>query len=94
MTYHHPTIRIEQPAPGHYVISGHNPASVLVPETGHVVPLGQCYIPPELPSEVLLAIIADRGDAGLAQSGDAGERPPLQSGDTGPKRVAGKGGRK
>ena len=90
MNYHHPSIRVEQPAPGHYVITGHNPASVLVPETGHIVPLAQCYIPPELPSDVLLAIVADRGD--LPADDAAGHERPAP-GHAASKRTA-KGGRK
>lgn len=93
MNYHHPTIRIEQPAPGHYVIFGHEPASVLVPDVGHVVPLGQCYIPPELPSEVLLAIIADRGDSGLLQA-SAEQQPPASGQRASLQQRSAKGGRK
>ena len=63
MKYTHPKLIIEEPAPGHYVIRGHNPAAVQTDE-GRVVPLDQCYITPEVPSEVLLAILADRGDSG------------------------------
>ena len=60
MKYTHPNLIIVEPAPGHYVIRGHNPRSVPT-DDGLVVPLDQCYITPEVPSEVLLAILADRG---------------------------------
>ena len=60
MKYEHPTIRIDEPLPGHYLISGYHPAAVFVPDVGHIVPLRECYIAPELPTETLRAIIADR----------------------------------
>ena len=65
----HPKLIIDQPAPGHYVIRGHNPRPVPT-DDGLVVPLDQCYITDEVPSEVLLAILADRGDSG--PDGDQG----------------------
>ena len=63
MKYTHPTIAIDRPAPGHYIISGHAPQPVFVPESGHVVPPRQCYISPEVPSEALQAVLDDRAEA-------------------------------
>lgn len=68
-TYDHPTILLTQPAAGHYVITGHSPANVPT-DGGTVVPLDTCYISPEVPTDVLLGIIYDRGEA-LNQ-----DRPP------------------
>jgi len=86
MKYTHPKLIIEQPAPGHYVIRGHNPASVQTDE-GRVVPLDQCYITPEVPSEVLQAILADRNgqppltdpEVLVASDGDSGPSGTLDA---------------
>lgn len=69
MNYNHPSIVIETPAPGHFVIRGHNPKSVFIDKVGHVVPPDECYITPEVPSEALVAILEERG----VSLGDAGE---------------------
>lgn len=60
MKFNHPTVIIEEPAPGHFVIKGHNPQSVFIEDVGHVVPPGDCFIPKEVPTEALLAIIEAR----------------------------------
>lgn len=73
MNYRHPAITIDQPAPGHYVISGHKPKSVFLPDIGHIVPLSPCYITPEVPTDALLAIIADR-DGGAKAAAPAPKR--------------------
>lgn len=62
MKYQHPTVQIQSPAPGHFVISGHAPTSVFVEEVGHVVPPSECYVPPQVPSGALIAILEERGD--------------------------------
>lgn len=79
MKYTHPTITIDRPAPGHYIISGHAPQPVFLPDAGHLVPPRQCYISPEVPSDALQAVLDERA----AESGD-------KSGST----KSGKGGRK
>lgn len=63
MKFDHPTIVIESPAPGHYIIKGHNPRPVYIEDVGHVVPPAEGYISPEVPTEALLAIIAARGES-------------------------------
>lgn len=73
MNYQHPTIKIETPAPGHFVIIGHAPKTVFIEEVGHVVPHAECYITPEVPSEALIAVLKERGD--------------LPAGDEKPKRA-------
>lgn len=70
MNFDHPTIVIESPAPGHYLIKGHNPRPVLIEDVGHVVPPGEVYISPEVPTEALLAIIEARGDSAKPDTGD------------------------
>lgn len=60
MKFEHPTIKIEEPAAGHYVILGHNPRSVFIEGEGHVVPPHECYIAPEVPDDALLAVLEDR----------------------------------
>jgi hypothetical protein len=59
MNYENPSILLTQPAPGHYVITGHHPATVPSPE-GTIVPLETCYIAPEVPSAILFGILGDR----------------------------------
>ena len=60
-----PHVMIEEPAPGHFVIIGHNPVSVLVPDVGHVVPPRETYVAPQTPSSALIAILEARGDMPL-----------------------------
>lgn len=64
MKFDHPSIVIESPAPGHFVIRGHNPRPVFIEEVGTVVPPQECYISPEVPTEALLAIVSERTPAG------------------------------
>jgi hypothetical protein len=59
--YEHPTIAVAQPAPGHYVITGHNPGAVQTAE-GQIVPLRECYITPEIPTDLIVQILEDRPD--------------------------------
>lgn len=63
MKYDHPTIRVEEPKPGAFIISGHRPASFFIPDVGHYVPPGECYISPEISADLLRAI-ADAKDGG------------------------------
>lgn len=56
MKYANTNIVIESPAPGHFVILGHCPATVQT-DNGLVVPLDVCYIPPEIPTDLLREII-------------------------------------
>ncbi len=61
MDYDHPTLKVSSPAPGHYVIEGLPSASTSTEEGRLVHPL-TVHIPPALPSDLLLAIVEDRGD--------------------------------
>lgn len=61
LKFEHPTVEIQTPAPGHFVIVGHNPASIMVPDVGHVVPSRECYVSPEVPSDALVAVLNERG---------------------------------
>lgn len=56
----YPHIIVDQPAPGHYVIRGHHPRNAQVEGEGVVVPLQECYITDEVPTEVLKEVIAAR----------------------------------
>jgi hypothetical protein len=60
MKFDHPTIEIEQPAPGHYAVSGIPAAQVFIEGTGHVVAPNTLYISPAVPDELLEHILADR----------------------------------
>jgi hypothetical protein len=79
MKYDHPNIQIAQPAPGHYVITGHAPASVFVENEGTVVPLTVCYITPEVPADALRAILEDRGELAGADAPKSPNRPITRS---------------
>jgi hypothetical protein len=57
----HPSIQVETLAPGVHVITGHKPA-VVHTEKGIFTPSEALHITPELPSEVLQAILDERGD--------------------------------
>jgi hypothetical protein len=69
MKYEHPSIVIDQPAAGHYVIYGHHPQPAKNEEGQTVVPLQQCYITREVPSDALIAILQERGGAVLLENG-------------------------
>jgi hypothetical protein len=62
MKIEHPSIQVETLAPGVHVITGHKPV-VVHTEKGIFTPSEALHITPELPSEVLQAILDDRGDA-------------------------------
>lgn len=61
MKYHHPTISVEEPKPGTFIISGHRPSVIYIPDVGHYVPPAECCIPAEIPADLLRAI-ADAKD--------------------------------
>jgi hypothetical protein len=65
MKYDHPSITIEEPAPGYLVIRGHQPKNVFVDGIGHFVPPDACVITKEIPADLLRAI-ADAKDGGKA----------------------------
>jgi hypothetical protein len=100
MNYEHPSIVIDQPAAGHYVIYGHHPQPARNEEGQTVVPLQQCYISPEVPSDALIAILEERGGAALLEyglsvrAGTARLQPGTFSTESGAKKTAKKGGRK
>lgn len=90
MKYEHPTIKIDSPAPGHYVISGHAPKSVFIEDEGHVVPPRECYITPEVPDEALQAVLdaraAVRGEESAPKRGRG--RPKKEKLPVEPEKVA------
>ena len=52
----HPTIKIEEPAPGYLIITGHSPRALFVEGKGHIIPPDTCIIPAEIPTALLRAI--------------------------------------
>lgn len=56
-------ITLTEPAPGHFVISGHRPPSIFVPDVGHIVPAEECHIPASVPTDLLKRIIDAREPA-------------------------------
>jgi hypothetical protein len=78
MKYEHPSIVIDQPAAGHYVIYGHHPQPAKNVEGQTVVPLQQCYITPEVPGDALIAILEERGRGALAENGRGAQGDPAQ----------------
>jgi hypothetical protein len=86
MNYEHPSIVIDQPAAGHYVIYGHHPQPARNEEGQTVVPLQQCYITPEVPSDALMAILQERGGALVEPGWDAPRDPALLVGMVGLER--------
>ena len=81
----HGNIVIESPAPGHFVILGHCPASVQT-DGGLVVPLDVCYITPEIPSDVLREIVNLRegGTPSSTVAPEVASGPEGEAGDVGP----------
>jgi hypothetical protein len=72
MKYDHPNITVEEPKPGAFIIAGHRPATIYIPEVGHYAPPGECYIGPEIPADLLRAI-ADTKDGNIVvQPGEPG----------------------
>jgi hypothetical protein len=60
MQYEHPHITVSSPAPGHYVIAGLRAGSTST-EEGRLVHPMSVHISPEVPNDLLYAIINDRG---------------------------------
>lgn len=85
MKYDHPTILVEEPKPGTFIISGHRPAAIFIPDVGHYVPPIECCIPAEIPADLLRAI-AD------AKDGKAERAPELLAGDPGAPGTSGETG--
>lgn len=59
---------LTEPAPGHFVISGHRPSSVFVPDVGHIVPADECHIPASVPTDLLKRIIEAREPAPIDEA--------------------------
>lgn len=83
MKFEHPTVVIDTPAEGHYVIKGHAPRPALT-ESGYLVPPDTVYISPECPTEALEAIIADRKkgaetEARIEQAADSANLAPRRT---------------
>jgi hypothetical protein len=66
MKIEHPNLVIESPAPGHYVIIG-LPSGSTQTEEGRLVHPEVVHITPDVPDDVLLAIIEDRKLAPVAE---------------------------
>lgn len=56
-----PNVVITEPAPGNFVIVGHNPQNRFVEGEGHIVPSRASEIPQEVPTSALLWILNQRG---------------------------------
>jgi hypothetical protein len=69
--YKHATVVIEEPAPGHFVVSGHNPKPYRNEDGATVVPMPQADIAREVPSCALIHILNERGDMPAAKKGAA-----------------------
>jgi hypothetical protein len=89
MKIEHPNLVIESPAAGHYIITGLQSGSTQT-EEGRLVHPTAVHISPEVPSEVLLAIVEDRKTSAVAVplAGDAEDlivaalqEKPLRVGD-------------
>lgn len=65
-----PTIVIEEPAPGVFLITGHNPKNVQT-DKGLLCVERATVITPELPSEVLFSILEKRGEGAFQKLGQA-----------------------
>lgn len=62
--YPHPSITIQEPGPGFYIISGHQPQKIFIEGRGHLLTPPECIIPPEVPADLLRAL-ADARDGVL-----------------------------
>jgi hypothetical protein len=72
MNYEHPTITVTSPAPGHFVIAN-LPMCRVSTDEGTVVAPDYCYITPDVPTDLLKAIIAERERTAEAQPLQASE---------------------
>lgn len=70
MKYEHATIKVTSPAPGHYIISGHAPAT----NSGVHGILEECYITPEVPTEILEQVLAERKEVEEKRANEAAEQ--------------------
>ncbi len=61
-SYHHPTLAVDSPAEGHYVLTGLPQQSVFIEGEGTVVAPQLCYISPAVPDDFLEAVLRDRAD--------------------------------
>lgn len=66
-----PNVTIIEPAPGSFVILGHNPQSQIDESGAHIVPMPECYVASEVPTSALLHILAERG----IEVADESEKP-------------------
>ena len=67
---------IEKPVAGHYII-GFNAQPVMT-DDGYLVPPKSCHITPELPSEILLQILEDRGDLPTTAAPPSSKKVPAK----------------
>lgn len=77
MKYEHPNLAVSSPAPGHHVISG-LPICRVQTDDGMVVAPDHCYISPNVPTEFLEAVIADRKGESAKGSGESSEGNALR----------------
>jgi hypothetical protein len=56
-----PNVIITEPAPGNFVILGHNPQTRFVEDEGYIVPSRMSEIPQEVPTSALMWILNQRG---------------------------------
>lgn len=70
-----PSVIIEEPSPGSFVIAGHNPQNALNEAGEIIVPIRECYVDSSVPTSALLHIIEERE---LAEKPKRG-RPPKQN---------------
>lgn len=87
MKYDHPTIVVEESPSGYFVIKGHAPKNIVIPDEGTLCPPDTCIIPAEIPAGLLRAI-ADAKDgkktvpvAALASEEDEYAEDDAESGE-------------
>lgn len=61
MQYEHPHITVSSPAQGHYIIDG-LPSGNTMTDEGRLVHPTAVHIPPTVPSDLLAAILEERGE--------------------------------
>lgn len=72
-----PSVIIEEPSPGSFVISGHNPQNTLNESGEHVIPIRECYVDSSVPTSALLHVLAEREiEADVEQEKPRRGRPP------------------
>lgn len=90
MQYEHPNIKVEEPAPGHYAVSGIAHSSIFIEGEGHVVAPGNFYISPGVPDSLLEAILEDRRTKRDAEKKAPEVAPPAASEGVKPKAKRGR----